>query len=119
MEHKTIRLNHIDIDRLIAPIIKYFWRLGGQSFECCQGRKISSDEAFDNVDCYMKNGKHYESAWMIINKNHIDKLIDTFTKFKISEFAVIFGTNGYLLEDYHSEQELSHVKTCFVSWKRI
>ncbi len=119
MEHKTIKLNNIDIDRLIVPIIKHFWRLGGQSFECCQGGKISSDEAFDNPNCYLKNGKYYEFAWIIINKTDINKIVETFSRFGILEFHTIFGTNGYLLEDYHSKEELSHINPCFVSWKRV
>lgn len=35
MEHKTKKINGIEIDNLMIPIIKQFWSLGGISYECC------------------------------------------------------------------------------------
>jgi len=77
MNHKTVTLNGIEIDRSIAPLIRKLWNAGVRTYQSC-------------------GGDHTEKAYLIIHKDDLQKALP----FLPNSFKVEKGTGGYCLEDY-------------------
>jgi len=114
MKHKTIGIEKtIQIDRIIAPIIKELWKNNIETHMCCQGGVTDLGIDFDktNLQYYNKNNKCYECAWIFIDSKNVDSVKEILKNlFKIQDIILIDGDNGYIIDAFPVTQ---------VCWKRI
>jgi hypothetical protein len=113
MEHRAIKINNIEIDRLIALVIKELWNNNIETYMCCQGGVTDLGSEFNqtNLQFYNKNNRCYECAWIFIDSENVDRVKEILINlFKIQDIILIEGNNGYVI----NEVELTQV-----CWKRI